>query len=305
MMKTKSNFLKKRNRQLIFYICLISIPLIKWLIFYIYGNLNAFGLAFQNYNLNTGEYEWYAFKNFEAVWLDMKNNEYFWRCMKNSLKVGFLDVFIGVPLSYMVGYYVYKRRFLARTYQIIIYIPQIISMAIMGLVYTMFTERFIPDLYFNLTGTKIDGLLWNYDVNFTTIYLFGIWAGLGGRLLIVVGTMGNISHEVVESAHLDGCVGIKELWYITFPLIWPTFVVSFISALSTIFGNDFCLYLLFEGSAPYNLHTFGYYFFTILTTASKAKYPYVSAFGLCATAIITPLILACRHYMTKWGPSVD
>ena len=54
MNKTKPT-LSRKSKRLIFFICILALPLIQFAIFYLYVNFNSIILAFQNYAQKDGE----------------------------------------------------------------------------------------------------------------------------------------------------------------------------------------------------------------------------------------------------------
>ena len=118
--------------------------------------------------------------------------------------------------------------------------------------------------------------------------------------------MSGIDPEIVESAHLDGASGLKEFWYITLPLVYPTLSTFLIFGIATIFTNQINLYSMYAGAAPTELQTFGYYLYKMTVAArSKAEYPPLAAMGILLTCVAVPTTFLIKWLLEKFGPSVD
>ena len=54
--------------ELIFYICLVALPMLQVAIFYGYVNFNSFLMSFQSYDTLSGKFTFDGFVNFKNLW---------------------------------------------------------------------------------------------------------------------------------------------------------------------------------------------------------------------------------------------
>lgn len=301
--KTKrKNNIGKRNK-LLFYIAVMALPCLQFVIFWICVNVNSIFLAFRDYHPDTNTFTFYGFNNFKAVIADLKNITFLAPAIKNSVIVYLCGIFISTPLSVIFSYYLYKKRLMHKTFKTILFLPHILSSLIVVLLYKYFVDRAIPGIYLALTGKTMQGLLANMNTAFQTIVFFGIWTGFGTSAMMYLGTMNGISESVIEAGKLDGITPVKELWYITLPLIWPTFVTFLVVGFTGLFTGQANLYNFYGEDAPYKFYTFGYYLYVETKNALMDRYPYLAATGLCITMIIAPLTVLIRKLLERFGPS--
>ncbi|MBR3864721.1 MAG: sugar ABC transporter permease [Clostridia bacterium] len=298
----RKNNIGKRNK-LLFYIAVMALPCLQFVIFWVCVNINSILLAFRDYHQNTNSFTFYGFNNFKNVISDLKNVEHLIPAIKNSAIVYVCGILISTPLSVIFSYYLYKKKLMHKTFKTILFLPHILSALVVVLLYKYFVDRAIPGIYLALTGKTMKGLLANMNTAFQTIIFFGIWTGFGTSSMMYLGTMNGISDSVVEAAKLDGITPIKELWYITLPLIWPTFVTFLVVGFTGLFTNQANLYNFHGDEAPYQFYTFGYYLYVETQRASMDNYPYLAATGLCITAIVAPITVLLRKALERFGPS--
>ena len=186
-------------------------------------------------------------------------------------------------------------------FRTLLFVPHILSALIMVILYKYFVDRAIPILVEGITGKAIKGLLANSDTAFATIIFYNVWTGFGSSTVIYSSTMSGISESVVEAAKLDGATGIKELIYITVPMIWSTFATFVVVGFAGLFTSQANLYNFYGDKAEYSFYTFGYYLYTAIRSASISEYPYLSALGLVLTAVALPLTLGLRKLTDKVG----
>jgi ABC-type sugar transport system permease subunit len=301
--KKKSVGVGKRNK-LIFYIAVMALPCLQFIIFWVAVNINSIMLAFRDYHPESNTYTFYGFQNFVDVIKDLERIAFMKTAFKNSFLVYFISLFVSVPLGIIFSFYLYKKKPMHKTFKTILFLPHIISSLVMVLLYKYFVDRAIPGVYEAITGKTMQGLLANMETALSSIIFYGIWAGFGTSSMMYLGAMNGISDSVVEAAKLDGITPLKELWYITLPLVWPTFVTFIVVGLAGIFTNQLGLYNFYGEKAPYQFYTFGYYLYVETKNALLDKYPYLAATGLCITAIVAPLTVLLRKALDRFGPSV-
>lgn len=303
--KTKRIMLRKQ-KQLIFYILLVALPVLQFCVFYIGVNINSFLLAFRNYDIETASYSWAGLTNFSKVLQDIFMPGYIKTAFKNSFILFGTTLFLGMTLALCFSYYIYKKMRFSGFFRITLFLPHIISAIVTVLMFKYFSDRAIPEIFFKLTGKNINGLVSETETAFVTILFYTVWAGFGTQVLLYTGAMGAISESVIEAGKLDGTTPFKEFIYLIIPGIYPTFVTFVVINTANMFLNQMNLFSFYGHTAEFSLYTVGYFLFRSVQTAKTfAEYPYLSAFGLVLTAVAIPITLGLRSILDKIGPSTD
>ena len=306
----KKKIISQDRKDLIFAICLAIIPLAQYFVFYICVNFNSFIMAFQKYEMNlsmqSGKYVFAGFDNFRKLYNEFINLGLIGSCIKNSLIFYGINTFIGTFLSLVFAYYIAKKRFMSKTFKVILFLPSIISSIVLITVFKYFVDYGIPSLLQNIIGGVVKGLISNKDTAFACILFYNIWAGFGMGILLYSGAMVNISTSVIEAADIDGAGAIKQFFRIVIPLIYPTLKTFLITGFTAIFISDMGLFSFFGTDAERYLWTFGYYLLRgARNAASLAEYPMLSALGMVLTAIAVPLTFTFRSLLNKYGPKTE
>lgn len=300
---------KKENRKdLLFYCCMIALPILQVCVFYIYMNLNSVLLSFKSYEKDAMGHWVYTFvgaDNFFTAVKDLVTERVFSVSFKNSILLFFYSFVFGTFLAEVFSYYIYKKYPLSKFFQIILFLPQIISSVVMVIIFKYLAEEMIPTLFNSVFGTDMIGLLTKNDTAFTTVLVYSIFISYGSNILLFFGAMSNINESVLEAGQLDGMNVVQEFLYIAFPSVWSTFVTLTITAVAGIFANQMNLYTIYGKNADYGMYTMGYYLYTETVSASYADYPYLSALGIIFSVILFPICLLIRKLMLKYGPSEE
>ena len=298
----------KKRKKWVFYTSMVTLPILQFLVFYIYVNFNSIVLAFQKYDYSQGAYIFSRIDNFKQVFYDFQHVNYLQHAFKNSFLLYFFSLLFGSTLAVLFSYYIYKKRLGSEVFKVILFLPSIISSVVLVIMFNYFVERAIPFFVKKLFDIKISGLL-SKDLNtaFIVLVFYNIWIGFGPQMLMYSGAMNNISDEIIESAHLDGVNPIKEFLFIVFPLIWKTFTTFIIVGIAGIFTNQMNLFSFYGPSADFQLYTIGYYLYKAIQSnrTTLDVYPYLSAMGITLTIAVIPVTVLVRYCMNKFGYSED
>lgn len=310
---TKERILPRNTKRLIFYICVTALPILQFLIFYIYVNFNSILLAFKAYTPNESDSLGYTVTfagatNFVTALNFLKESVYM---VKNSLLNFVFGSLLGLFLALVFSFYIYKKFPCSGFFKIILFMPQIISAVVFALLF----KYIVTDVYMNvakkLTGTDVKGLLDNPDTVLITVIMYNLWHGFGVNILLFSGAMSNINDSVTESAWLDGVNYFQEFFKIVLPMIFSTLKSFLVIAIVGVFTNQMQLVSLFGMSAG-SVASLGYTLYVhaqgsdiVSLNASYLTYPELSALGLILTAVVFPLTVLIKKAMDKFGPSIS
>lgn len=296
----------------IFYWTILAFPILQFVVFYLGVNFNSFALAFQEFDYHNGGFSFVGldklWTNFAAVFREFKEADYLLQAFNNSIVAYLFSLLIGLTLSLLFSYYLYKKYAMSKFFKVILFLPFIVSSITLVIIYKYFVESAIPEFVQMLTGIEIEGLLSNLNTEFAAILAFYILTGFGVQTLIYSSAMSGISSEIVDAAKIDGVTPLKEFLLIDIPMIMPTIAVFVVSSTATIFVNQINLYSFYGPYASnYNIWTIGYYMYRGITASETtlADYPYYAAFGLVMTMITIPVTLIIRGLMNKRDPNEE
>ena len=296
---------------------MITVPIIIFIIFYGVINVNTIILAFKKYEPLEGSDFGYkvsfaGFHNFKVV-IQMLAYGQNWMMIRNSLVLWLFKLLIGLPVSIIFSYYVYKKAVGSRFFRVILFLPNIISNLIMVYLFRYLVNNALVSV-FNLKF----GLLDNPDTTFATILFFNLWLGFAGQTLLITSAMSSISQSIEEAAQVDGVNAVSELFYVTLPMIMPTLTTFVVLSIAELFVDQMSLVTFYDKfSVLPHIKTVGYFLFQqayeseLIPTTSwetnplhgKLSYPQLSAFGVMISAIIIPISFGVRKILTHVDPN--
>lgn len=301
--------MKKKYKDLWFYVLIVAIPTLQFLVFYIGVNFNSIVLAFKKYTPNeAGFYTELSFAkldNFKTLFYNMKHDVIFGYSFRNSLICYLVGLLTATPLGLIFSYYIYKKNPAHNVFKIMLFLPSILSSIVLVLVFRYFADNCLPAAIRKITGLQMEGLISNTKTSFASVLFYCVWSGFGQAILLYSGAMNGISDSLVEAAQIDGITPVKEFLFITLPSIYSTIVTFLIVSVAGIFTNQMNLFSFFGTGAERPMYTVGYYLFRQANLAAVQEYPMLSAFGIVLTMIIIPATYLVKWLLEKFGPSVE
>lgn len=286
-----------RNRRL-FVASFLVLPVLNFLVFYVYVNFDAFFMAFQRpiTGAGFGATEW-SLENFETIFklLSLSEGGELLGALLNTVLFYLAGMVIGLPISVLMSYFIYKKIGGHKLFRFVTYLPNIITSSALVI---LFKNAIGPGgpldaLMTGMGGEYIDPLT-KTETAIWVIIFYSVSFGFGTNLIVLNGAMNGINREMLEAASIDGATWFQELIYIILPSVWPT--VSTIVILSTagFLGSTGPILAFTKGTN--GTMTLSYYIYQLVSGAGGATQDVylASAIGVVMTIISFPLALIVR-----------
>ncbi|GHU75725.1 sugar ABC transporter permease [Spirochaetia bacterium] len=223
---------------------LMLAPAIVYFIVFHYIPMPGSYIAFVTYNINKGIFgsPFVGLKNFEFL---IKNGD-LWNITKNTFLYNIVFLGLGniVQIVLAVMLAEISSKWFKKAAQSVILLPFFISMVIVGVfAYNFFNYNYgFINMIFRSLGIEphefySDPGIWKY-----IIVAFRLWSGTGYGMIVYLATITGISSEIYEAAYIDGANNLKRIWYITLPMIKPTFILLVLFGLGGVLKGAFDLF---------------------------------------------------------------
>ena len=295
--------LKKKQKDLIFVIAMLILPMLWFGIFWVYVNFNSILMAFKQYK-GAGQYEW-TLNNFKDIFAEFKySDSVLKQALTNTLLFFPLNL-ITIFFSLFFSFLFYKKTPGHGIFRVVFYLPSIISGVIMA---TLFKNIIGPSgpialmlqKWFGYTKETLPYFLTDDKTAMGTILVFTFWTSFGLNIIMFGGAMARVPKEVIEAGKMDGCGFFREFFGVMIPMIWPTISTVLLFALSGIFMASGATLLLTNGG--YNTMNISLFIYQNVT-ANSFEYP--AAVGLLFTLIGMPIVFIGRFILNKINSGVE
>ncbi|MDD7214197.1 MAG: sugar ABC transporter permease [Clostridia bacterium] len=293
--------LSLRTKRLIFVWSMLALPILQFVVFFIYVNINSFFMSFQNVNYGTGKIEW-SLVNYKRFFYELTHFDNFRRAILNSLWAGGNNLLLLV-LSLVFAYFFYKKVPGGKVFRIVFFIPSIISIVVYTMVYKyMFDSELGPvNKLLQLLGVPDKNIpIWFNDKRYaySLVMFYCLWVGVGYNILIYGGAMANVSTDVIEYGRLEGVNMRQELFLLIVPMMWPTIAVSLLGCVSVIFSLFIQVQML-TGGGPDNSSITIAYIINSQIKGSSANPEWATCIGWCFAVVATPILILMRKGIDK------
>lgn len=301
-LRKTSKLSEAKKKEYLFVASLLAIPIICFLIFWVYVNLDSFLLAFQQreYGAGGGSSRLvFTLDNFKRVFAGLGGGELIIP-LRNTLLFFVVGMFITLPVSILMAYFVYKKIAGYKFFRTVTYLPNIITSAALVVLfqYTFMTGG--PyDAILQLLGKPYEYPLAN-DNAIVLILIYNVIFGFGGNMVVLGGAMNAISVDVLEAGEIDGCNWFQELIYLIIPMVWPTISTIIVLSCAAFLSSSGPILAMTRGG--YNTSSLAFLLYSY-GTGAVGSIPqdiyYASALGLIMTAITFPIVVLLRKVLFR------
>lgn len=309
--------MKKNTKRNLFICSLLVVPILHFIVFWLYINARTISLAFMDWDYQTNTFKFVGFANFIDEFKSFKARPEHLNMFFNAFRAIPINLSCLV-LALIIGYAFSKHIRGEKIFRVIFYLPSMISIVILTLCYRYMFD-FNPGmlegpaaLFLRMIGVSYEG--WSIKSEdpavisqlWSMIAIFCVWASAGINIILMSSAMSRIPESVIESAQLDGVGFWRELFQIRIPLIMPTisvFIINSMMAVTAFYVQP--MLILGDTGVQGSFDTVGWYMFRMTTTAQNYDMPLISTVGFILTVAVSTLVIVARIITDKITPDVD
>ncbi|NLJ89627.1 MAG: sugar ABC transporter permease [Clostridiales bacterium] len=223
---------------------LIALPGIIYIFINNYIPMFGVFLAFKDYSYIKGI--------FGSDWNGLNNFKYLFRqdallIVRNTLLYNLAFIVLGTICAIIVAILMCElgNKFRVKIFQSSLLLPNLLSWVVIGFIAFAFLNSdtgFINNTVIKSLGGKevawyTSPQYWPFILTF--VYL---WKNVGYSSIIYMASISGIDKSIFEAARIDGASKLKQIKYITIPMLKPTVVILTLMAIGRIFYSDFGLF---------------------------------------------------------------
>ena len=208
---------------------------------FIFSYIPLYGLiiAFEKYNPSMGfSSPWVGLDNFRFLF----NQPNFVRTILNTLYISVFKLIGGVIVPVVVALLLneIRQKWLKRTFQTLVYMPNFLSWVIMaGMLMDILSSNGIVNQFLGLFGLGTVDFLGNPKIFPWTMIVSDIWKGFGFGTVVYLAALTGIDPGLYEAATVDGAKRWKQTIYITIPMLMPTIILMTVLSLGNVLNAGF------------------------------------------------------------------
>lgn len=221
-MQIKKRKAEKRPKDWIYF---IAPAFILYTVFIIYPIFASVINSFTEWS-GLGEKTFVGFDNYIRLFTEPRLSQSFWRALRHNICFVLISYFVGLPVMFFFAYIIDRGVFLGKVYKTVVFLPNVISTAIVGFLAIMV---FDPNLgllnhclkligYSNLTR----GWLGDPKIILPAMAGVHLWKIMGFGVILILANMQNIPPDIIEASLIDGAGELKKYFRIILPMLTPS-----------------------------------------------------------------------------------
>jgi raffinose/stachyose/melibiose transport system permease protein len=242
-----------------------------YIVFIVFPGILGIALSFTDWNSYSSEIHYVGLGNFRTVF---SSDEHYVRYLQNTLIFSaytiILKTIIGMLFALLLNYGV---RRLTNLYRVVIFLPVVLPMLIVGLVFRSILNPKTGVLNGFFRGIGLDSFAqrWLVDphIALNSVIAVDTWKGVGYIMVILLAALQSIPTDYYEAAAIDGANAVKRLRYVTLPLMMPAIAV--VTVLNLLYGLRVfdIVYVMTKGGPGYTTEVV---FTSVFREFSKGRY---------------------------------
>lgn len=170
------------------------------------------------------------------------------RVIINTMGIHFLGyLFSPIPMLFAIFLTEIKYKGFQKAIQSLTTLPHFISWVILfSLATNLFGANGLVNSVLQQIGSEVRINILNSPKNvWLTQVLLQQWKGLGWSAIVYFAAISSLDQEIYEAAIVDGVNRWQKIWYITLPLLIPTYFVLLVISIGNFLNTGIDQYLAF------------------------------------------------------------
>ena len=216
----------RKKRKLAVPVLFLMPAIILLAVFIVYPTIQTIYLSF---------YSWKGIANVPKLFVGLKNyenvltNQGFWDSLKNCMYFLVGGFIILMPLSFILALIITSKMKFTKIMKTAYFMPVMLGVTAVALmwVYMLNPSWGVFAQILSWLGLEewVQDWLATPTVNIWCVVLVNEWMYAGYNMLIFASGIVAIPSSLYEAAEIDGCSGLKKIWYVTIPLCKNSFKV--------------------------------------------------------------------------------
>ncbi|MFD3579107.1 carbohydrate ABC transporter permease [Streptomyces sp. NPDC058644] len=210
----------------VFLTVIVGIPLLALLVFVWLPALASVGLSFTDWDgIALSDIRWTGIDNYREIFT---NYPPFWPAVQHNVVWLLFTALLPTPFGIFLAYQLDRKIRFTRIYQTAIFLPMVLSLAVVG---------FIWEIIYNPDNGLLNGVLggvapgqhidWlgDPDLNLWAVLVASAWRHTGYIMILYLAGLKGFDPALKEAAALDGANGRQTFLRVVFPALKPVNII--------------------------------------------------------------------------------
>ena len=184
-----------------------------------------YSLYLSLHRIRKGELEFIGLRNFQVI----LSSSDFWESLRNTATFGVFYVIITLFIAFLLAMLFNRGVIFGNVYMTLVFIPWVLSEIVSGVMWRwLFFSNYgvLQNLLEPLAGGKT--LLATAGGSMGIVIAASTWRSMAYIMLLILAGLQTIPKNLYEASAIDGATDWQTFWKITWPLIRPVTLVTFV-----------------------------------------------------------------------------
>jgi raffinose/stachyose/melibiose transport system permease protein len=205
-------------------------------VFVLLPSVLGFGYSFTDWSSYSTDLNWVGLDNYAAI---LDTNSTYFSAIENTVLFTVATIALKTVIALALAVLLTSGvRRLAYLYRAVIYLPAVLPVLIVGIVFKSILnpDGGLLNSTLQLAGLGFLAQQWLTDVSIALWSIIGVdtWKGVGYIMVILIAGIQAIPRDYYEAASIDGATGWQAFRHITLPLLRPVLAVT--TVLNLLYG---------------------------------------------------------------------
>ncbi|MGQ4421720.1 carbohydrate ABC transporter permease [Streptomyces violaceoruber] len=210
----------------IFLAAVIGVPVLALLVFVWFPALASVGLSFTTWDgIDLGAIHWTGVDNYQQIFT---NYPPFWPAVRHNVIWLLFTALVPTPFGVFLAYQLDKKLRFTRIYQTAIFLPMVLSLAVVGFIWEIIynPDSGLLNSALGAAGATSDiDWLGNPDLSLWAVLVASGWRHTGYIMILYQAGLKGFDPALKEAAALDGANGRQTFLKVVLPAMKPINVV--------------------------------------------------------------------------------
>lgn len=233
----------RRNAALVEFMLVLP-ALLLYFVFVVYPLFGGIFYSLTDWDGIRKTFNFIGLKNY----IDIIHDSYVLGPLKNTFIYAFFNTIFLNILGLLMAIGAESVRRGRNIFRALLYIPSVLSAILVGFVFNFIFDKSLGTLGKQL-GIQVmaNNLLGSKSFALAMGILVTSWKSAGWYMVVYIAGLHNIDQSLYDASSVDGVTGWKRFWYVTFPLLAPSFTINMVLAVERSFKQYDLLYALTGG----------------------------------------------------------
>ncbi|GAA4804206.1 sugar ABC transporter permease [Streptomyces ziwulingensis] len=210
----------------LFLTALIGLPLLALLLFVLLPALASVALSFTTWDgIDLAGIDWTGVENYTQI---LTNYPPFWPAVAHNVLWLLFTALLPTPFGVFLAYQLDKKIRFTRFYQTAIFLPMVLSLAVVGFIWEIIydPDTGLLDSVLAAAGTGAHpDWLGDPDLNLWAVLVASAWRHTGYIMILYLAGLKSFDPALKEAAALDGANGRQTFFRVVLPALKPVNVI--------------------------------------------------------------------------------